>query len=868
MFALLLLLHHASASDTPQEAPIIKKIASCPDVGYYFTQESNLNAIEPICYLCFCQDDNTAVCWLREPRRCDVKHYQHYGRKKRLSRVRRSPGFNNNILFTYFSQGGNVSFAPDTNVTEKIFVYNTSDSDDKILNKTNYFKHTVFEVANLNGNKNSNETHVEQYLTPNTAKNTSSKATSNAVDLKINASNENIHGIDKDKAKVQDCYHNFTLKNNVGCEKICKFGNTNTTTPVKNKIKNNNILKYLKRKFRKVFIKKKVKNNNTIQQSNRKHHLIRTICQNFGSCTIDFKNKKILYNIEQLRAESTKIMQSVNSIKGLLKLLDINRKTMKKNFIGINEQICNDNIDELNAIIKDNYDEYNLDNLTETQSVQISYIKQNIEIFMQSMEKFAQILNDIVQVLTNNKTHYLKVSNYYFHRNPKKQVITKVIKNDTIGEKLDKIKELLTNYNLVQNKFVKRMYDIMKPLGPKTNQTKNNNVKNNKDTSAIEIYTQNIIENLSKLKNLAQKLSCKNRKKREAIDDDVVEYLLILMEYLLKQQKQLKISPEYDGIDLLIEAIKSAPDIKATRKKVLDPLNMEMETTKAASSFLNANKIIDETVDTSNAIIPKFKTFESIDEDEESSDLYQYNKKFHKKNNFKQGKFEAKDVTPSYDIDLSDDGKTSAVLDKTDTKKKDDSKEIEVFIDDADDDAGIIMTTTESPDKSIVEVEESETVRYNTPMRTYYPHNKLRDEQSVHKDTNDTYIRQYNRIKLDWVEDSYTQDEERKELPRFIETTTQKLTPTHTILAAEVILRTTRKQEKKADKYDNPLSSISRETEDENRKMTKKLNPENVMYKKQMNLLNSLDYGTEKIEIEEDSTEEKSNVEQFPPYFV
>nr|XP_034825896.1 uncharacterized protein LOC117983451 isoform X2 [Maniola hyperantus] len=506
-------------------------------------------------------------------------------------------------------------------------------------------------------------------------------------------------------------------------------------------------------------------------------------------------------------------MQSVNIIKGLLQLLDVDGKKMKNNSICINKQICNDDIDKLNAIIKCNYEKFNLDNLTETASIQISYIKQNIEIFMQSMEKFAHILNDVVQILIHSKTHYSKVSNHLY-RNPKKQGISKSIKNNSIEEKLGKIKEVLTSYNLVQNQFMKRMYDVIKTLGPKTNQETTNNKINNENKKinnavTIEIYTQNIIKNLRKLNDLAHKLSFKNRRKRETMDDNgVLEYLLILMEYLLKQQNQLKISPASDGIDLLIDAIKSAPNIKATRKKVLDhiPLTMEIETTEAASIILNTNEIADETNGTSNSNTVKFKTFESIDEDEESSDLYQYNKKFHKKN--KKGKFETEEIkediiytltTPSYNINSADDEKTSA---------------------------------------------------------------------SIHKDSNDTYISQYNRIKLNWIEDSYNQEDERKELPRFIETTTQKQSPTHTILAADVTITTTRKKEKKADKYDDPLSSISRESEDEDRKRTKNLNPEYVMYKKQMNLLNSLDYGTEKIEIEEDSTEEKSNVEQFHPYFV
>ncbi|CAG5013375.1 unnamed protein product [Parnassius apollo] len=100
--------------------------------------------------------------------------------------------------------------------------------------------------------------------------------------------------------------------------------------------------------------------------------------------------------------------------------------------------------------------------------------------------------------------------------------------------------------------------------------------KNNK-TLALETYTKNIIENLRKLKKLAQTLTETHRRKRATMkDDDAIEYLLMLMEYLLKQNYPLDTAPVNDGIDLLIDAIKHAPDIKFIKKKVLD-----VPTTKA-----------------------------------------------------------------------------------------------------------------------------------------------------------------------------------------------------------------------------------------------------------------------------------------------
>ncbi|CAH2261180.1 jg17200 [Pararge aegeria aegeria] len=374
---------------------------------------------------------------------------------------------------------------------------------------------------------------------------------------------------------------------------------------------------------------------------------------------------------------------------------------------------------------------------------------------------------------------------------------------------------------IVDLKFIKRNTTKYKEKHTKVN----NEIKNN-DKVALEVYTKNIIENLRKLKNLAQKFGIKNRPKREAMEDDgLVEYLLILMEYLLKQKKQLRISPVSDGIDLLINAIKSAPDIKVSRKKVLEyvPARVEEETTESILTLPNAIKM-DETNNTASYAVPKFKTFESMDEDEENSDYYQYYKKEHKSNNFNW---------------------------------KENGKGYELFTDEPEEDDGDVLTTTKPLD--II----SKSLTHHIPTRI--PLGILENGQSTSKQANDAHIHN-SRIKLSWIEESYNQEEERKELPRFTETTTQKQSPTH---AALVLFTRTRVNKKaKLNKYDDPISSISKEITDEESKRTKYFNSEYVMYKKQMNFLNSLDYGTEKIDIDGDSKEDKPNVEQFPLYFV
>lgn len=370
----------------------------------------------------------------------------------------------------------------------------------------------------------------------------------------------------------QTQFHNDShLNNHETCGKFCKFRKVfqkvndfktrNKTIPTKSKTKKFNILKYLKHIFRNVFLKKTNKHKNfTINKMHRsrKRNLIRTICKNFESCKVDLRNKKLLTKIDQLRAESSKIIKSVRSIKGLLRLLDleVDGKKLEYNLTSINNKSSITDVEKLNAILKDNYGIMYLGNLTETQNIQIAYVKQNTKTFMHSLENFAQILNEIVRIFTDCQlNYYTKVLNR-FTRNSENQATLKIAlnKSDTIEEKLDKIKKLLINYNLVQNQFMKRMYDVMVTLRPNTT---NNNTedkesylkesilnKNDNDTSVIENYTKNIITNLRKLKNLAQRFSFKNRRKREVMEnDDIVEYLLILMEYLLKQKKQLTITP-------------------------------------------------------------------------------------------------------------------------------------------------------------------------------------------------------------------------------------------------------------------------------------------------------------------------------------
>ncbi|XP_052741578.1 uncharacterized protein LOC112058457 [Bicyclus anynana] len=334
-----------------------------------------------------------------------------------------------------------------------------------------------------------------------------------------------------------------------------------------------------------------------------------------------------------------------------------------------------------------------------------------------------------------------------------------------------------------------------------------------------------------------------------------------------KSDNDIVFFSENDGVDLLIEAIRSVPDIKATKKKVLDsiPVQIEEETTQSILILQRTNIIADEANDTLKSVVAQLKTFDTIDEEEEESEYYQYNKNVHKSNNIKlKETLESEDIiyattTPFSNIRVAKGENNKEFSKKLYSKKGDNDKGFKLFIEDSDDDDEVTLTTINPPD-SIKELVTSQ-----KPIKTT---TNLKDEQITLHDANDSY-RHQNMIKLDWIEESYNHEDERKEVSRFIETTTQKLAPTHT--SSEIVSRTTKKKRAKLNKYDDPTSSISKERIEEDIQITKHLNSEYVMYKKQMDLLNSLDYGTDNIEMEAESLdfkEDKSNSEQFPSYLV
>ncbi|CAG9571050.1 unnamed protein product [Danaus chrysippus] len=321
-----------------------------------------------------------------------------------------------------------------------------------------------------------------------------------------------------------------------------------------------------------------------------------------------------------------------------------------------------------------------------------------------------------------------------------------------------------------------------------------------------------------------------------------------------------KIQKVSDGIDILIEAIKSAPDIKSFNKIVFDNKIVQtnqniISTTETrlavhhSSPFYNVNKNIEKVH--FHQVNDSVKEFDSIDADEGYGDIYDYNKTYPQKE-LKVNRFFDIEVTekiidttmgPKVYVADNDDEKINIILDRYESDKSDDKRGFEVFTDDTDEE-GPIISSSRTPE---VETElDIEAVTQRTPKRTTIPPQviEINEKHSIHDSKSDK------QANLDWTElENSSREEERKDIVERKVSTTQ--TPIQLV---------TRTLKKPAHKYADPTSSASREEEEA---QAKTVNPEYVMHKKQLNLLNSLDYETEKSVIDAESKEDKYNSETF-----
>lgn len=298
---------------------------------------------------------------------------------------------------------------------------------------------------------------------------------------------------------------------------LTKHKNNTKTNIVKKK--KYEVLRYMKRFFNKIFGKNRTKINvkdNTIFE---KHQIIETLCESFGPCKIDARNRiQVKAKIDEMYNETIAILRYIQIIRRLLKLVDV---PFNENSQQIGKKELKADLQKLNIILNTQYLDHN-SSLPEIQMIQIECIKNNTNDFIKAVRKSAETLNEIVSLVTNNSKN------------------GRVLRSTNQRIPLDRIKNLLLKYKLIQNTFMNKMYEMITKaeLNQENKHSKEGKIHN---SMSIETYSKNIVNKLRKLKKLATMLKPR-RKRQTMIDNDGLEYLLMLMEYVLQQSQPLDVS--------------------------------------------------------------------------------------------------------------------------------------------------------------------------------------------------------------------------------------------------------------------------------------------------------------------------------------
>ncbi|CAK1543688.1 unnamed protein product [Leptosia nina] len=573
--------------------------------------------------------------------------------------------------------------------------------------------------------------------------------------------------------------------------------------------------------------------------NNKKHkNILNALCKKFLLCHPDLSDKRLQNKLADLNFETSKILKTVTSIKGLLQLLN---KTGNSSEYG--DTISD--IDRLDIILREYYTMDHTLNITETQRMQMKYVKENTQEFIRNLEKFALIFNDIIHIIGKQS----KVSGFS-HKVPHRKLrCSKRFAdkgNQTIDDSITRLKRLLLSYNLVQNKFMSKMYDaiisLQRNMDRVTTKVSQNKTLLNTGND-IETYSRNIIENLRKLKELGQKLNSSGRVKRQAMrDEDAIEYLLVLMEYLLKQNKHVDNRPVSDGIDLLIDAIKNAPDIKPIKFNFV-----EFTTKPIPSRTTESSK--DEILKRGQVMLSKEReySYKNLNSFVDDFDIRNDNNKLNKKEvtpiyvqKFKEyanGSKSEEITEPSMPVYINkEDPETYLAGDKIEEKSF--KQNYEVYNSDGDDENEAIDTIVNKGNAT----NEETTLKSN--LDADKEHEKILNQLEIgvteNKGNGEEVL-----SKFDWGYDN-------RDLKSALDATTTTLSSLKSI-KPQLVTRTVRQY---IDKYANPLSGLSSEETDPNNVKTKATPKDSV---KKIDIFSSFDYNADRRE-DSDSKEDKNDV--------
>ncbi|XP_047505548.1 uncharacterized protein LOC125050039 [Pieris napi] len=635
---------------------------------------------------------------------------------------------------------------------------------------------------------------------------------------------------------------------NTSCGKVCTFKkvfnkiiygtDSNSTDINKAKIKKISLVTTLKNFFKPLLTKIKPRPKKFIHARNNKN-VLSTLCRKFELCKPDLSDKLLRFKLTELNRETQNIFKIVGSIKGLLHLL---------NTTGNSSETEIPEVEKLDQILRDLYmiDE-DKTNITETKRIQIKYVKRNTQEFVKSLEKFAFTLKDIIHILQKqNKAS--KLHNMKYQRNMRCAKHSINLK-PKIDDKLTKLKKLILHYNLLQNRFMSKMYDVLTSseshedgVKPKVSEKR---VFNN--SSEIETYSRNIIENLRKLQIIGQKLSSRSRVKRNAMgDDDAIDYLLVLMEYLLKQNKPVVNPQVSDGIDLLIDAIKNAPDIKPITFNAVrfTTFRTPTRTTDSSENISFSSRANNKNNKSKHYQHTKTESFDDTfyDPDEKNSlkgnemDATPFNNNKIKENHIENTEIVGEEIINSANVYFNKNPADTAIdtFLKEKSGNKSSKNKYEVYNADDDEEDDDIDVTPKKLHRNKEDVYMKAEIDLEKEREKVL--NRLTDvvdEVSDSKNKNDTISHQ------DWEIDNIDLD--------FKVETTTKVTP-----KPQQVTRTARRH---ADKYTNPISGMSSEELENHSKpiiqSTREL--------KKIDIFNSFDYNIERTDVDSESKEDKND---------
>lgn len=293
---------------------------------------------------------------------------------------------------------------------------------------------------------------------------------------------------------------------------------------------NNSNKNYFRRLFRYILTKTKRERRimrKTLLEKEKfnKLEIVRTICQNIGSCHMT-RSKTYLIKplLQELSRETNKIFKTIKIIKGLLHLLDMQ-------LVNGNPKIEDgDRLEldmaKLNSIIRGTYVKKVSGKLTNTELTQIKFIKNNTDIFILSVGNFASTLYKLLNILTSDDTKKSK------NRHIRADVYSEKGKVQSVFKR---IKDVLKEHDSAEKILIETFYQNL-------SEKDRNDVLHliYKNSDIMDNYKFKVLEILSRLKGILNKIETIRAERRQKAILEEEEKLIAERKKAVERQKQLE----------------------------------------------------------------------------------------------------------------------------------------------------------------------------------------------------------------------------------------------------------------------------------------------------------------------------------------